>query len=77
PAARGRGIGTRLLQHAEAWARRRGARSLGVETQDINVPAYRFYVHSGFALVAAVRGAYPEYPDEVKLWLQKRIPTAG
>ncbi|MEX2177738.1 MAG: GNAT family N-acetyltransferase [Gemmatimonadaceae bacterium] len=77
PAARGQGVGTRLLQHAEDWARRRGARSLGVETQNINVPACRFYLHSGFVLVAAVHGAYPEYPDEVKLWLQKRISTAG
>lgn len=77
PVTRRQGVGTRLLQHAEDWARRRGASSVGVETQHINVPAYRFYLHHGFVLLSADRGAYPEYPDETRLWLQKRIAPAA
>jgi hypothetical protein len=38
-----------------------------IETQNINVPACRFYAKHGFILGAVNRFAYPELPDEVEL----------
>jgi GNAT superfamily N-acetyltransferase len=69
PEARGKGVGSALLAAVETWARERNARWLEVETQNINVPACRFYERHGFALKAANALAYPGLPDEVQfLW---------
>ena len=67
PAARGGGVGTALLEAAAAWARGHGARRLVVETQNVNVPACRFYARRGCTLAAIRCGAYPELPDEAQL----------
>ena len=67
PAARGAGVGRTLLDAAAAWARERGARRLVVETQNVNVPACRFYAQRGCVLQAIRAGAYPTLPDEVQL----------
>jgi ribosomal protein S18 acetylase RimI-like enzyme len=48
--ARGQGIGSTLFRAAEAWATSRGFRELRVETQNINVPACRFYERQGCGL---------------------------
>ncbi|NLF39105.1 GNAT family N-acetyltransferase [bacterium] len=83
PRYRGNGIGGRLVDAAVAWAERRGCRMLNVETQNINVPACRFYAKHGFTLGAINRHAYSEFPDEVELiWCRKiadraPIPHAG
>jgi hypothetical protein len=46
-----------------------------VETQDINVPACRFYAKHGFALRAADCFAYPTLPDETMLlWYKDLFP---
>lgn len=75
PDARGQGVGLGLLHAAEAWARARGCREMKVETQNINVPACRFYAKHGFALRAADRFAYPTLPDETMLlWYKDLIP---
>jgi GNAT superfamily N-acetyltransferase len=50
PLARGNGVGGSLLEHAVGWARERGARQMKIETQNINVPACRFYAAHGFQL---------------------------
>jgi len=69
PAARSQGIGGRLFQAAEAWARARACRWLKVETQNINVPACVLYARQGCALGGINRFAYPELPQEVQfLW---------
>ena len=73
PASRGRGVGVSLLHAVERWARERGARTLKVETQDINVPACRFYERHGFRLRTANRDAYPELPDETQLLWYKEL----
>ena len=73
PDARGLGIGSALVAHVEAWAGAHGATWLAVETQDINVPACRFYARHGFVLQAVNRGAYPELPDETQLLWYKRL----
>jgi ribosomal protein S18 acetylase RimI-like enzyme len=81
PAARGRGIGRALLGAAEALARARGYRELKVETQNVNVPACRFYAALGFQLRAVREHAYPACPGETQLlWykaLHDSMPAAG
>ena len=73
PHARGKGLGSALMAAIEAWASANGARSLEVETQDINAPACRFYERSGFELQSVDRNAYPELPDETQLLWRKRL----
>jgi len=74
PAARRRGIGTILFDAAASRARAQGHPALTVETQDINVPACRFYAARGCALAAIVPRAYDDFPDETQLvW---RLPLA-
>jgi GNAT superfamily N-acetyltransferase len=73
PDARRRGIGSELMTEVEAWATRTGARFLRVETQHVNVPAYRFYVRAGYELIDVCRSAYEAYPDELQLWLEKGL----
>jgi GNAT superfamily N-acetyltransferase len=67
-----RGIGTALFSAAVDWARRKGCTSLKVETQNINVPACRFYARQGCRLAAIDPFAYRDLPDEVRLiWLKE------
>lgn len=47
---RGHGVGARLLEAAEAWARRRGCTSIRVLSNVIRERAHRFYVRRGFEL---------------------------
>ena len=67
PEARGQGVGSALFRAAEAWARARGCTELKIETQNINVPACRFYAAQGCVLRAVDRDAYPGLPDEIQL----------
>ena len=63
------GIGTQLFDQCAEWARAKGCSRLKVETQDINVPACRFYAAKGCELRSLHHGMYAEYPDEVQfLW---------
>ncbi len=63
------GIGSNLFAAAAEWARAKGCRHLKIETQNINVPACRFYAGQGCELRAIHPDAYPELPDEVQfLW---------
>ena len=73
PEARRQGVGSALLEAAERRARERGARSLRVETQDVNVPACRFYYAQGFRLERATPRAYAELPNEVQLLWRKSL----
>ena len=73
PDFRRRGIGAALLEAAEAWALGRNCRMLEIETQNINVPACRFYAHMGYTLGSINRFAYPEWPDGVQLLWHKRL----
>lgn len=71
PDARGQGIGSALLDAAARSAADGGAGALRVETQQVNVPACRFYQHHGFRLERATAGAYPQLPGEVQLlWVK-------
>jgi GNAT superfamily N-acetyltransferase len=73
PDARGRGIGGALFTAAERWARSRGCVELKVETQNVNVPACRFYAERGCILGAVNRFAYPTYPGETQLIWRKAL----
>lgn len=75
PEARGRGVGSGLFRAVEAWASARGCRQLKIETQNINVPACRFYARQGCVLGAINRFAYRDLPDEVQLLWYKTLPT--
>jgi GNAT superfamily N-acetyltransferase len=63
PDARRRGVGSALFEHAAGWARDRGCRLLKIETQNINVPACRFYASRGCTLGAISRYGYTGCPD--------------
>jgi GNAT superfamily N-acetyltransferase len=73
PEARGRGVGYGLFRAAEAWASVRGCKQLKIETQNINVPACRFYARQGCVLGAINRFAYRELPEEVQLLWYKTL----
>ena len=73
PEMRGRGVGAALFRAAEAWAVSRGCREIKVETQNINVPACRFYRRMGCALGGIHRFAYPTLPHEVQLLWYKQL----
>ena len=70
PAYRRSGVGAGLLRACADWARVHGFLYLGIETQNTNVPACRFYANSGCELVEIRRFAYahcPEVSEEVML----------
>jgi GNAT superfamily N-acetyltransferase len=73
PSHRRRGAGALLFHAAEDWARSRGCVRLDVETQNVNVPACRFYARMGCELREIDRFAYPDLPDEVRLLWSKRL----
>jgi GNAT superfamily N-acetyltransferase len=77
PAARGRGVGTALFAAAARWAAARGCGWLKVETQNVNVPACRFYARRGCTLGAINRFAYHEFPDEIQLLWYKELSGRG
>lgn len=77
PAVRGQGVGAALFRAAAAWAGARGCRQLKAETQNVNVPACRFYARQGCVLAAIHRFAYPTLPEEIQLlWYKALAPAA-
>jgi dTDP-4-amino-4,6-dideoxy-D-galactose acyltransferase len=50
PAARGKGIGTRLIDGTLAWAAQQKLKSLTVVTQGRNIAAQRLYQRRGFIM---------------------------
>jgi GNAT superfamily N-acetyltransferase len=74
PALRGRGVGAALFAAAEAWAKAQACKHLKVETQNVNVPACRFYARLRCTLGSIHRFAYPQLPEEeVQLLWYKNI----
>lgn len=57
------GVGTALLERCAQWARQRGFRFLGIETQNTNVPACRFYAGNGCELLEVRRFGYRHCPE--------------
>jgi GNAT superfamily N-acetyltransferase len=75
PRERGRGTGSALFRAAGDWAGARGCRWLKIETQNVNVPACRFYEKMGCTLGAIDRFAYPGQPAEVRLLWWKALAS--
>jgi streptothricin acetyltransferase len=73
PDHRRQGVGRSLFLAAEEWARARGCRQLKAETQNINVPACRFYAEQGCVLKAINQLAYRDFPDETQLLWYKDL----
>jgi ribosomal protein S18 acetylase RimI-like enzyme len=67
PAWRERGVGSALFARAAAWAGAKGCRRLKIETQNVNVPACRFYAKQGCELAGIRRCAYADLLDEAQL----------
>jgi GNAT superfamily N-acetyltransferase len=73
PEFRGKGIGHYLFLFSRLWAKENKCRLLKVETQNINVPACRFYARQGFRLGGFNRYAYPESLNEIQLLWYLRL----
>jgi len=43
-------VGAQLFHRGVSWAKQHGFRTLGIETQNVNVPACRFYAKQGCEL---------------------------
>ena len=68
PQHRREGVGEALFAHATDWARSKGCTRFKIETQNINVPACRFYRRMGCELGTIHRYAYaPPLDHEVQL----------
>ena len=67
PDFRRKGIGKRLFSAAREWVRTRNCSELKIETQNINVPACKFYRKQGCRLNKINRHAYKNFPDEIEL----------
>jgi GNAT superfamily N-acetyltransferase len=65
-----RGAGIALFRHTAEWSRIRGCQQMKVETQNVNVPACRFYQRMGCRLGEIRRFGYagvPAVANEVML----------
>ena len=72
PAARGRGVGTRLLRALTAHAARSGATSLLLEVRADNAAAIALYTKEGFERISVRRRYYQ--PGDVDAWIMRRRP---
>lgn len=63
PAARGRGLGLRLLRAAEAAARQRGCRELRLEVRADNAAALGLYAGAGYRRLARLPRYYEDGGD--------------
>ena len=66
-AARGRGIGRKLLSKAEKGARRRGCRAIRLEVRSDNRAALALYKASRYAPIRALPGYYADGCDGIRL----------
>jgi ribosomal protein S18 acetylase RimI-like enzyme len=67
PDYRNQGVGHRLFTRALVWSQKRHCRLIKIETQNVNVPACRFYARQGCELGAIDRFAYPDILNETQL----------
>jgi GNAT superfamily N-acetyltransferase len=58
-----RGVGIAIFRHAAEWSRQHGCTQMKVETQNVNVPACRFYRRMGCELGEICRFGYAAVPS--------------
>jgi GNAT superfamily N-acetyltransferase len=76
PDIRSSGLGSLLFRAVEQWSLSKGCRTLKIETQNINLPACRFYARMGCELGAIDRHAYSDHPEETQLlWFKDLSPA--
>ena len=63
PDYRRSGIGTKLFTEAAKWSKGKDCRQLKIETQNVNVPACKFYARQGCHLGEINRYAYVDDPS--------------
>ncbi len=63
PDSKGQSIGASLFKHAAGWTHSKGCKLLKIETQNVNVPACRFYVKQGCHLGQINRYGYWGHPQ--------------
>lgn len=75
-AHRGRGLARALMAAAADEGRRLGARTLWLETQNVNVPAVRAYRAMGFSLAGLDTTLYrgTDREEDVALFLYRALP---
>ena len=73
PESRRTGVGQLLFPYIVSWAKSRRCTTLKIETQNINVPACKFYAHMGCELRAIHKDAYPTLPEETQLLWYRRL----
>jgi GNAT superfamily N-acetyltransferase len=64
PEARGAGIS--LFHYASRWSRAHGCTQMKIETQNVNVPACRFYQRMGAVLGEIRRFGYAAVPEDAQ-----------
>ena len=72
-AVRRRGVARALFRTVESWGKAKGCSGLEVETQNINVPACKFYEAQGCKLMEINQAAYPELAHEIQLLWRKEL----
>jgi GNAT superfamily N-acetyltransferase len=77
PELRGKGVGRRLFGAAVDWSVKRGCLQKIIETQDINVPACRFYAAMGCVLTSVDAEAYPGLDEVQLIWTRTLGPVTG
>jgi ribosomal-protein-alanine N-acetyltransferase len=73
--ARGRGVGSVLLEALLGQARRRGANTVLLEVRADNAAAIALYRRHGFERIAVRAGYYR--PGPVDAWVMRRRPPSG
>ena len=71
---RGKGVGRKLLEVAEEWAKGRGLNGFMLETQDTNLIACRFYMKNNFVLGGVDHMVYSNFEgnkDIALIWYKK------
>jgi len=77
PAHRGRGLGARMMIELLRTARRRGARSCGLEVRTDNLGARALYARLGFVDLGLRRGYYQPSGGDAYVMRVRPIDTAG
>ncbi|MFG2295726.1 GNAT family N-acetyltransferase [Streptomyces sp. NPDC048603] len=75
PAHRGHGIGRALMEHADAFARERGAGHLWLEVSSVNAPAVHAYRRMGFVFCGLDTTLYDGTPaaGEQALFMSRTV----